>query len=257
VLSEKAFGRLLDGLAEIAYSGRVLWHLYNEPLAAPDILLPRMARARKLLPGARFILNSNGDYLDRGTLDALEENGLNALTVSIYGPDHGRWDDAYVRERVLAVGEMLGLDGKLVEAPGMSFSMTGRVRGLSINVAGRNLWKTGYDRGGLVPALAAPRSSPCLAPFAEFLVDHRGYVLPCCNVYTDRPEHIPHTIGNLDEADIFELYSNVRAQAWRRGVLVFDPGGSLCEGCSRGDVPEIATGENRQRLGDFVKEMTA
>lgn len=250
LMPQAIFERVIADLASIDYAATIYFHLYNEPLAAPEVLLARMRQARVRLPRSHFSLNTNGDYLTPELLAELESAGLNSLFVSIYGPDHGRWDDDYIRKRVRRVAKILGLTGMPTERPNLEHAMAGRVGAVALRIAGRNLWSTGYDRGGLVPELRVARSSPCLAPFTEFLVDHRGYALPCCNVYTDRPDHLAYTVGDLNDpsVDIFTVYAGARLRAWRKGLLAFKPGGDLCGGCSRGNYVALDTADNRAAL---------
>jgi MoaA/NifB/PqqE/SkfB family radical SAM enzyme len=249
-MPQETYERIISDLALIDYAQVIYFHLYNEPLAAPEVLLSRMRYARDRLPRAIFSLNTNGDYLTTALLADLDAAGCNSIFVSIYGPDHGRWDDAYIQKRVRRAAELLGVKGKLTERPGSEYAVAGKVGTVELRIAGRNLWATGYDRGGLVPELRVTRSSPCLAPFTEFLVDHRGYALPCCNVYTDRSDHLQYTVGNMSavDLDIFSVYAGMRLRAWRKGLLAFDPGGELCSGCSRGNHPELDTPANRDAL---------
>jgi hypothetical protein len=231
------YEKIIRELAEIEFDSSVLFHLYNEPLAAKEVLLERMAYARPLLPNARFGLNTNGDYLRPSVLAALDEAGCDHIFVSIYGPRHGEWDDAYVRRRVLAMARLLKVEGKLREKLGVQYAISGQVGRIRIDIGARNLWKSGYDRGGTIPELARPRKSPCVSPVTEFLVDHRGWVLPCCNVYTDLKDHLDYTLGRLESQTIFDAYAGGSAVEWRDELLGFNPGGPLCGNCSRGDDP--------------------
>jgi hypothetical protein len=214
-----------------------------------------MRQARALLPKAIFAINTNGDYLSSDLLGELEASGCNRISVSIYGPDHGNWHDEYISNRVRMLAKALGINAPISSRPGMLHSTSAKVGALALQISGRNLWKTGYDRGGLLPALRVRRSSPCLSPFADFLVDHRGYALPCCNVYTDRSEHLRYTIAdmNVGSRDIFTAYGN--GYSWRNSLLRFDPGGELCDGCSRGNDSNIATPDNRADLESLRQEL--
>ena len=255
LLAEPIFNKIIEELAEIEFGGSVLFHLYNEPLAAPEVLLARVAYARDRLPLARFSLNTNGDYLDLAMATALEAAGMNHMFVSIYGPRHGEWEDDYVRRRVLMAAERLGVIADLVEVPGQSYSVSPVFGRMKLDICARNLWNTGSDRGGTVPELARKRTSPCLAPATEFIVDHRGWVLPCCNVYTDFESHLAHVIGRLENQSIFDAYASGPAQAWRTGLLQFEPGGSLCATCSRGDNPKDDVEAARTELTAMRNEL--
>lgn len=247
------FEKVVGELAEIDFDQSLLFHLYNEPLAAKDVLLERMTFARSRLPRARFGINTNGDYLTKRILSELDAAGCDRIFVSIYGPRHGEWDDAYIERRVIATAKRLGLVAEFEAKQGLLYAMRGSVGRIQLDIAGRNLWETGYDRGGTIPELSKRRKSPCVSPVTEFLVDHRGWVLPCCNVYTDLPDHVDHTLGRLEHLTIFDVYADKAARSWRDGLLRFEPGGSLCENCTRGDDPRDGSSEAKAKL-DSVRD---
>jgi Radical SAM superfamily/Iron-sulfur cluster-binding domain len=255
-LADDLLDQILADLASIDYDRVIYWHLYNEPMQDMPRLTAALAKARHALPKATFAFNTNGDYLTPDTLTALAEAGCNKIFVSIYGPGQGQWDDTYISERVGKLARTLGLDNPVISKPGESHSVSGNQRGVQIDVVGRNLWKTGYNRGGLVDELAVKRTSPCLSPVTEFIIDHRGYVLPCCNVYTDRAEHLSFTAGKLPEhRNIFEAYASKAMTAWRKGTFQFNPGGPLCSECSRGEDPHSDTPANRMALEKTISSL--
>ena len=247
------FERIVADLGAIDYQRNILLHLYNEPMAAMDSLLERVSMARRAAPASKIKFNTNGDYLTRERLAELAHAGLTGIFVSVYGRHQGQWDDRFLEKRVRGFVQRLGMDGPISSAPGLSHAASGKVQGVEVSISARNLWRTGYDRGGLIEPLSVHRESPCLSPFTEFIVDHKGYVLPCCNVYTDRPEHIEHTIGNIrDFQSIFHAYSHPRLASWRKGLLAFSPGGELCRGCSRMNQEGHDSASNRSLLARAI-----
>jgi len=255
ILPRSIFESVIANLEVINYRAGLYFHLYNEPLADPDLLIERASHARSRLPDAKFGLNSNGDYLTQELLTRLDGAGINDIFVSVYGPNQGDWVEDYVRERVVDIAARIGLKTTLNEKPGMQYSISGRVGNVAINVAARNLWKSGYDRGMLIPELSVTRTSPCVSPITDVSIDYRGYMLPCCNVYTDNPSHIPNTFANLSDVQIFDAYANSRAQSWRRDLLQFDPPGSFCRNCSRSNHQSLDTPANRETLMHLRRNM--
>jgi hypothetical protein len=254
-MPQAMFEKAVLDLESIGFSKPLYFHLYNEPLAAPEVLVERMAFARPRLAQSTFAITTNGDYLTQAMFERLEAAGCDKISVSVYGPSHGQWDDVYIKERVLEIATELDLREALIERPGWEYRISGTIGRIRIDVGGYNLWRLGYDRGGLIPELGVMRSSPCLAPISDVNIDFRGYMLPCCNVYTDDPKHLAYTFGNLSDADIFTLYAGAVAQEWRRSLLRFDPGGSLCSSCSRGNLPEFDTPANRSALNRLRQAM--
>lgn len=255
LMSREMFETVIAELKQIDYARKLYFHLYNEPMAALDNLVSCIAYAREHLPKANLGFNTNGDYLNPRTFARVRDAGINTIFVSIYGRDHGRWEDDYVKRRVSIAARRLKLDGEMAEKPGELYWASGSADGVLVQIAARNLWKSGYDRGGDVPGLGVDRESPCLAPTTEFILDHRGFVLPCCNIQTDTASQREYVAGTF-QGSIFDAYTSQGMVDWRRGTLQFRPGGSICSTCSRGNTAGTDTPANRAALATVMDALT-
>ena len=247
------FETVIGDLAEIDFDGLILFHLYNEPLANQDIF-DQIATARRLLPRAKLSFNSNGDYIKSDTVPRLIEAGLSFLHISIYGPAHGRFDRAYVEERVLEMCDKVKIDRDRLRWHGDDECRAIGVidnngTEFKIIIQAKDFNQSGYDRGGLValPEAELPdRLAPCPSPFDEILLTWNGLAVPCCNIVGDNPDHLQYTVGKVtDPGGLFALYAQGPLVEWRRGLAKFAPHEGPCRACTRmiGKVQDIGEKE--------------
>jgi GTP 3',8-cyclase len=78
------FRRIIAQFAEIAFSGRLSFHFYNEPLMRKD-LEKLVAIARTALPFAHFVLYTNGDLLTDTRYEHLLKAGIDFFIVTRHG----------------------------------------------------------------------------------------------------------------------------------------------------------------------------
>jgi 2-deoxy-scyllo-inosamine dehydrogenase (SAM-dependent) len=78
------FRRITAQLSEIAFSGRLSFHFYNEPLMRRDLEV-LVAVARAALPLAHLVLYTNGDLLTDTRYHALLEAGVDFFLVTRHG----------------------------------------------------------------------------------------------------------------------------------------------------------------------------
>lgn len=254
-ISDSIYLKILEDLKTIEYDKLFGFHQYNEPLA-DRIILTRIAQAREYLPEANLAIHSNGDYLDREYLEAIEASGLNTLNISIYGPNNGEFIDSFIMRKMAALANKLGLEFDVIyEYSGSRYLWATDFRNMKLQLMANNYWVNGYNRGELVEAgPTIKRTSPCFYPFQDLTVDWRGNILPCCNVYPDKPEHEKWIVGSLsDGRSVFEHYASSELVNWRKNLISFMPQGSPCETCSRLEYVDMANAENI----DFLKSISA
>jgi len=75
------YKKLLKELSESKYSGVVSFSRYNEPMAFPEQFKYFTRLARQMLPKAKLVSNTNGDYLSKENLDGLS---IDELTIMDY-----------------------------------------------------------------------------------------------------------------------------------------------------------------------------
>jgi GTP 3',8-cyclase len=175
-MSDEVFFTTIAQLEDVAFAGRLSYHLYNEPLLRKD--LPRLvAHVRGRLPGALQILNTNGDLLDEARYTALREAGVDIFYVTRH--EAGAYPER--PHQVVQTWQELTLTnrgGTLTHLPAPSPAMTG---------------------------------TPCYAPSEMLIVTVTGHVLLC---YEDA--HREHVMGNLLTTPLPEIWNSATFLAARQ-----------------------------------------
>ena len=232
------FRKILAGLGEIDYERRIGVSLYNEPLA-DRIVLERIAAIREALPKALIYCFSNGDYLNRDYLRELAAAGLNELFLSIHLSPEQPYNDGKIIAAMDKIAAACGLAFDVRQViPGVRMAAEAAHDGLRIEILALDYRAHGQDRGALMGNVsnAQPRQAPCERPFHTFVVSCGGDVVPCCQIFADRPEHRPYIIGNLsDFDDIFTVFTCRTMAEWRLELVDFGPKLEPCRTCSDGD----------------------
>ena len=119
-MSIAVYGRILDDLSSIDFSGSILFQLYNEPIVHEHIY-PDLEKRRDRFPKARLGLNINGDYLGSGVVDrragGSSPQGCAAETAASCRREHDyTGPDSLGRCRLLAQS-FRGLKSRLLFAP--------------------------------------------------------------------------------------------------------------------------------------------
>lgn len=141
------FTSIIDQVAAIGFSGRLGFHLYNEPMLRKD--LERLVeRARQSLSDAYFVLYTNGDLLDDRRYGALLSAGIDQFLVT-------RHDGGDFPERPF----------QKVQRPG-DFMLS--------------------SRGGMVDNVDGPWNLPCYAPSEMLMIRYTGEVVLCHEDATSR-----------------------------------------------------------------------
>lgn len=192
-MADSVFVSAIDQLAAISFSGRLSYHLYNEPLLRKD--LARLAAlAHSALPHALQVLNTNGDLLDDDRYEALREAGIDYFYVTRHS------------------------GGEYPERP------------FQIVQTSADLILT--NRGGSVtevPAAAASAAhTPCFAPSEMVIITVTGDVLLC---YEDAERE--HVMGNILDQSLPEIWNSARFREYRRRLSQGDRSvDAMCLRCS-------------------------
>jgi cyclic pyranopterin phosphate synthase len=141
------FRSIVEQLGAMAFSGRLSFHLYNEPLLRPD-LADLVALARASLPLGYFVLYTNGDLLTDLRYASLLEAGIDSFFVTRHS------------SKPLPVRPY-----QTVRYPG-EFPMS--------------------SRGALVDGVPGASSLPCYAAHEMLIIRHDGQVVLCHEDATSR-----------------------------------------------------------------------
>ncbi|NKF51047.1 radical SAM/SPASM domain-containing protein [Shewanella sp. WXL01] len=232
-MSDDIYHKLIAELKQINYSEKLVYNLYNEPLASKKKFYQKLRYALEQLPQARLFFNSNGDYLDLEALQELSEIGVTGINVTLH--TKGDYDHQERHQELIEFYDKLEQDLVIdSEDPGFSIHSHFVHNGMRVDVNCMNYEEIGHSRAGAMEHLKITqmRDYPCFRPYRELTVYHNGYVYPCCNIMPDLDVGHKYAIGNLaDDNSIYDLYASKLMQGWRKSLLTFGTKKSPCDLC--------------------------
>jgi MoaA/NifB/PqqE/SkfB family radical SAM enzyme len=221
--------KLLLELQALKYCGRIEFYMYNEP--TKDKRLPEiLCEARRRVPGACLMINTNGDYF-HGPLgiNYLFKNGLNQMQINVYS--HAK---RFQELREWVTG--LGLDQKasLYQNIGPWRQACQVIAKYTIvpNTKDSDLEGPNHlsNRAGNIPGFRAPLTQPlaksCTRPFRLLNINYKGDGLLCCNDYGGEV-----TFGNANERSLVEIWNHPVLNTYRARLQSKDRHTKLCDVC--------------------------
>jgi len=218
IMPDDVYKKIIGDLASIQYDKAIVWSGYLEPLAHPSIC-DRVAQARVALPHAYLVIITNGDYLNRETLERLEAAKLDNLTVNLYLPDGKEDDEGELSVALQHFQRRIGLS--LIKCGPRNYV----VRGSRIKTPVRAALFTHesmLNRAGLldIPKTHAyRRKAVCIEPIRHAVIDYEGKGMLCCMTRSDAPQHKSAIFGDLSLPD-YSLFHYYRDLAPARMALV-------------------------------------
>jgi Radical SAM superfamily len=110
-MPEGVWSLVLGNLQEIDFNGNVVLNSYNEPLADKTIL-KRIHETREMVPKARTMIYTNGDYLTPAYMKELADAGLKYMHVSIHMGTDDKYSDIYALDRISEITTRIGIAAK-------------------------------------------------------------------------------------------------------------------------------------------------
>ena len=236
-MDDAIYVSFVEDLRRIDYDKELHFVGYSEPLLYIGDLLGRVALARRHLPKARLIVFTNGDYVEKEGVDQLITAGADEIKVSVHLPVGKPYTDEAIFARINRLAERL-------ETPIVPLGyqkdrhISARLvyNGITINIYQTDYEHLGSNRAGTLENIGEKidvRTAACLMPINQFIVGHKGAVVPCCVMVSDDPRNTRYLMGNLAESQsIFETYCNRDFVAWRRSLFNLAPKPEPCQKCS-------------------------
>lgn len=223
-MHEYSYLRLLSDLAKGNFGssnngGIITYSRNNEPMADISLLKCRLSQAKLLLPKAKLITNTNGDYLNQSNLDELLIDELSIMDYDCKGmewcikrlEDLDATIDTVVGHHVYASRGKMKLvycsdwpKHTLLEDRGGYFSAEHNVKLANKDM----LWRENRT----------VRKIPCNDPIDYLVIDYNGNVVPCCCIRSDNPQHTPYILGNVQQESIVDIYHGVLANSFREKI---------------------------------------
>lgn len=189
IMPSELIDKILKELQAFNFKGRINLNLYNEPLL-DDRLGAIAITIKKLLPGARLHLYSNGDYLDAASVTQLLSIGVYSIKIT----DHNPKPNPRLRLLMKAIGQRF----------------VGRLSLHQFNASSAL-----HNRGGSLDHAWTKKKTPTCWPAASphAYVDFKGNMVSCCD------DAFSATIfGNLATQSLIEIWESPAYVKFRTGL---------------------------------------
>ena len=205
-MPEMMYEKIMNELAEIAYSGKIWYSRYNEPFS-DRIILERIRKARQKLPNATLHSFTNGDYITREYLDDIASAGLNDMYIMRYPQGKCEYNESQQREILTTFAKKIGFPFE--QRKNVSLEIFHPA--MTIMVLGPDPQSQYCNRADSVTISTKSyrRKTPCYSPFTNMYIDHNGSVMPCCNMRSDVSQHAEMIMGNVAENTLCSIYANL------------------------------------------------
>ena len=165
-------------LQSINYNNYISFSRYNEPLANIPYLLKSISILKKYAPNAKYVTNTNGDFLTKDNIKQLT-GYIDELTVMDYDYS-GREDLRKILNNVITVNNVY----------------YGELDSMKVCINHNTFDKN--SRGEILGEYNCHRSvDKCSEPIYFIGIDYNGNVVPCCNFRSDFYKHSIVVCGNL------------------------------------------------------------
>lgn len=236
VMSEDVYLDILMQLKEIDYKGVISFSRYNEPFSKRKIILRRISQARDLLPNARLVSNTNGDYMTLEYIHRLKEAGLNFLNIQIYLSENEKFDLDNLEIRFKELAEKLKCKTTVTRKTSDYYIVKYYIDGIEVIARARNFKINGNRRGNSIDTIPEyHRRWGCFMPFSGMYIDYNGNVMPCCNLRSDIEAHKKYIMGNVKNELLEDILQKEKNIVFRDNVKLCPPHIEVCKGCSMKD----------------------
>lgn len=225
-LSVELFTKIVKDLAQINYSGKILFSAFSEPLLHKEIEA-LIKTAKDYLPNSRVEIVSNGDLLTVKKMKKLYESGLDTINISMYDG-----------KEQIALFTNMRIDADIPE---------------DFTVLRRRYYENGNygitisNRAGLIDSnefrdenethiTELPLKSKCYYPFYMILIDYNGDVLLCPHDWEKKI-----IFGNLAQENIFDIWIGNKLKNIRQNLSNYNRNFLPCNKC---DVLGTVMGED-------------
>lgn len=198
----KTYMKVIRELKKHKFKGTISYSRNNEPFADFKMLRAYTLAAGIMLPKARIVSNTNGDFL---TKTKILLSGIDELSIMDY--------DCKGMENCKKQLEIWGAKIEDIINNVIYANLNG------VKIAYCTDWPKNTvleDKGGFLKkegALAnaefradlALRDYPCVDPAYFLAIDYDGSVMPCCQMRHDNPAHEDFILGNVNTDSLEEI----------------------------------------------------
>lgn len=198
VLDENLFKKIIDELASLGFAGKILPHLYGEPLL--DKRLVNLVRyTKQKLPRSLVVIHTNGDFLTEESACDFENAGTDAMIIT----EHGNYPNNEIKRLIDS------RENKIVYKYRPSEDL------ILMN------------RGGSVPLKNYQKFVKCFYPSQALAVDAEGKVILCCNDY-----HGEYQFGDLSTESLVDIWNKENFKKVRKETKKGNFNLDICKKCT-------------------------
>ncbi|MFY0614725.1 MAG: radical SAM protein [Hyphomicrobiaceae bacterium] len=235
LMAREHLDKILDDLRSIDFVGSICLNLFNEPMAH-ESTYEVAAECQTALPKASVWFNTNGDYINRKSVERLAKLGLKRIVVTLHTTSEHPYTDDIQRKRIAQFTARTGVALHVDRfRPGIDMRLSGSFKGMKITMKSVNYLKHGVNRGGAMKQIPVvlDRETPCDRPFHDLTIAWNGNVYPCCQFVEGFADHSQYVVGNVGNApSIFALYCDKMMVSFRRDLFGYGRKQAPCSSCA-------------------------
>ncbi len=257
LMAREHLDKILADLKAIDFAGSICLNLFNEPMAH-ESTYEVAAEFQAALPNASVWFNTNGDYINRKSIERLAKLGLKRIVVTLHTTTEHPYTD---HQQITRISQFSARTGVVLNVekfrPGIDIRLSGTFKRLKITVKSVNYLEHGVNRGGAMEDIpvVADRETPCDRPFHDLTVAWNGNVYPCCQFVEGFADHAEFVVGNVgDASSIYELFCSQMMASFRRDVFGYGPKQAPCSSCA--DQAKCRGAQDRSRREAMVDAWT-
>ena len=205
--------KLCDELAEVSYSGLIIYSGFVEPMLDKNIY--RLINyAKTKIPKSRVEMISNGDALNEKRLKKLYDSGLDRLQISLYDGEEQHRDFIKLGKKLNLKNNQYVLRARYLPEE-QDFGITLSNRGGMLENADHKI---------------LPRKEKlekkCFYPSYKFFLDYNGDILMCSHDWGKK-----NIFGNLKKEKFLDIWLSKKSQFARNKLNNGDRSISPCNVC--------------------------
>lgn len=222
------FEKIMNELKEINYCGGLAFHQYNEPLLEYEHLCKCISIAKRINPGIRLELYTNGDLLAREKFVQLKKMGINRMVITCHLNKDEVWSKELGVKKVNDLLKKLRIHKKVDVYDGSVETKVSAIRefvfklkefGYSgvkkypfkLQIRSVDYTQNGSSRMGTVTGNTDERKNPCTyycySLMHGFHVSYKGNVYMCCDCCDDIKELDEYIIGSVQKDKIYDIFA--------------------------------------------------
>ena len=248
MMPRETYDKVISQLKEINFSGRVTYHVNNDPLIFPH-LVDFVDHARRELPHAWIQILTNGRILTVKKAENLIQAGINELSINYYMNDLDKdFPIKFYKIRYEVLPRYFN-NNQIKEGHG---PIRGEEREFKFNLIKRNISDILTNRAGSAPNKKQKTSKPrgfCDFPFNQFNITTDGRVSKCCAEF-----FFSDPMGNVNEEKILDIWEGEKFKHIRKYLLKGKR--YVLEHCKNCDAYGVGRPYLRSRVSKYIYSIT-